>query len=105
MNRAQRNEATPVYDEHYYRACCGGPVPYERNDYWLTIFHGIADQVVRSLQPRKVLDAGCAKGFLVEALWERGVEAYGIDISEYAISEVRKDIHGFCRCASLTEPI
>lgn len=84
---------------------CGGPVPYERNDYWLRIFHGIADQVVRSLQPRKVLDAGCAKGFLVEAFWERGVEAHGIDVSEYAISQIRKDIQPFCRSASLTEPI
>jgi 2-polyprenyl-3-methyl-5-hydroxy-6-metoxy-1,4-benzoquinol methylase len=83
----------------------GGPVPYERNDYWLGIFRGIADQIVRSLQPRRVFDAGCAKGFLVEALWERGVEAQGIDISEYAISQVRKDIQAFCLCASLTAPI
>jgi GT2 family glycosyltransferase len=44
-----------------------------------------------------VLDAGCAKGFLVECLRDRGVEAYGIDISEYAISEVRADIQPYCR--------
>jgi GT2 family glycosyltransferase/SAM-dependent methyltransferase len=99
------NASSPDYDEHYYSESYGGPVPYERNEYWLGIFHGIADQIVRSLQPRRVLDAGCAKGILVEALWERGVEAYGIDVSAYAISQVRRDMQAFCRCASLTEPI
>ena len=94
-----------AYDEQYYAESYGGPVPYERNDYWLKYFHAIADQIVRSLQPGRVLDAGCAKGFLVEALWERGIAAYGIDISEYAISQVRRDMQAYCRCASLTEPI
>lgn len=92
------------YDEEYYQKYCGG-IPYERNDHWLTFFHGIADQIVRSLHPRRVLDAGCAKGFLVEALWERGVETYGIDFSEHAIAEVRMDMQPYCRRASLTDPI
>ncbi len=37
--------------------------------------------------PKKVLDVGCAKGFLVEAVRPRGVEAFGNDISEYAMGE------------------
>ena len=64
-----------LYDETYYRCHCGH-IPYERSDFWLRFFHSIADQIVRALRPRRVLDAGCAKGFLVEALWERGVQAY-----------------------------
>src|SRR5262249_41812439 len=47
----------------------------------------------------------CAKGFLVEALRDRGIEAYGLDISAYAIGEVRSDVRTFCRVASATEPI
>ncbi|MDC2979033.1 class I SAM-dependent methyltransferase [Pelagibacteraceae bacterium] len=35
----------------------------------------------------KVLDVGCAKGFLVEAFQEIKVDAYGIDISSYAIKK------------------
>jgi SAM-dependent methyltransferase len=35
----------------------------------------------------RVLDIGCAKGFLVKDLRALGLEAFGIDISEYAISE------------------
>jgi len=101
----KENDLRLAYNEQYYSDSYGGPVPYERSEYWLKYFHAIADQIVRSLQPRRVLDAGCAKGFLVEALWERGVESYGIDISEYAISQVRRDMLPYCQCASLTEPI
>ena len=33
----------------------------------------------------KVLDIGCAKGFLIKDLLSIGIDAYGIDISEYAL--------------------
>lgn len=39
----------------------------------------IADLVVRTLQPRKVLDAGCAGGLLVREFLRRGVDAHGFD--------------------------
>lgn len=93
-----------VFDESYYQTGFG-PIPYERNSYWLNFFATIADEIARCLKPHTVLDAGCAKGFLVEALWARGIETLGIDVSAYAISQVRKDIAPYCRAASLTEPI
>lgn len=33
----------------------------------------------------RVLDVGCAKGFLVKDLLELGVDAYGVDLSRYAL--------------------
>lgn len=33
-----------------------------------------------------VLDYGCAKGFIVRAFRERGVEAWGLDVSTYALN-------------------
>lgn len=39
----------------------------------------IADLVVRTLRPKKVLDAGCAGGLLVREFLRRGVEAHGFD--------------------------
>ena len=44
-------------------------------------------------------------GFLVEALHDRGVDAHGIDISEYAISQVDESIHDRCGVAALTKPL
>jgi O-antigen biosynthesis protein len=93
-----------LYGEEYYRCGCG-PIPYEHSEHWIRFFSGIAEQIVHSLKPQRVLDAGCAMGFLVEALLDRGIEARGIDISPYAISRVRRDIAPYCRVASLTEPI
>jgi len=40
----------------------------------------------------KVLDIGCAKGFLVKALRWMGREAYGFDISDYALKEADPEI-------------
>src|SRR5712691_9792606 len=93
-----------LYDAAYYQTHCG-PIPYERNAQWLGFFHHMAEALIRELKPRRVFDAGCAWGFLVEALRDRGVEAWGVDISPYAIGRVRQDMQPFCRVASLTEPI
>ena len=68
-------------------------------------FGDVADGIVRDLHPSSVLDAGCAMGFLVEALRKRGVDACGIDVSEYAISQVDESVADRCRVASLTEPL
>ena len=91
------------YGRYYYRHDCG--IPYERNSHWLDFFGKVADGIVRDLRPTSVLDAGCAMGFLVEALRERGVEAWGIDVSEYAISQVDESVKEFCEVASLAEPL
>ena len=43
----------------------------------------------------RVLDFGCAKGYLVKALRYLDVQAFGYDISEYAISEADTDVVDF----------
>jgi SAM-dependent methyltransferase len=94
---------TPEYGASYYEQYCG--IPYERSEHWLTFFGNAADGIVRDLRPASVLDAGCAMGFLVEALNRRGVEAWGVDISEYAISKVDESVAERCWAASLAEPL
>ena len=42
----------------------------------------------------KVLDFGCAKGFLVKAFRLFGIDAYGVDVSAYAIQSVEPDTWG-----------
>src|SRR3990172_4083903 len=95
-----------LYDERYYKgyhSACG--LPYDRIEPWLNFFANIADKIVEQVSPRTVLDVGCAKGFLVEALRDRGVEAFGLDISEYAISQVRDDLKPYCWVASAGHPL
>jgi SAM-dependent methyltransferase len=91
------------YDAYYYAHCCGAP--YEREGTIWEHFRTIADRIVSDIAPRTVLDAGCAKGFLVEWLRKRGVEAWGLDVSEYAIGEVTPEIRPYCRVASVAEPL
>ena len=93
-----------IYNEEYYHSGCG-PIPYEEPEHWNEFFGIIADRIVSDLHPKTVLDAGCAMGYLVAALRDRGVEAYGLDISEYAISMVRDDIKPYCKVGTLTEKI
>ncbi len=93
-----------LYNYEYYHNCCG-PIPYEDPSHWVLFFGVIADCIVRDLKPKTVLDAGCAMGYLVAALRDRGVDAYGVDISEYAISKVREDVRPYCLTGSLTETL
>jgi hypothetical protein len=97
------NDSSRLYDAEYYAHGCGEP--YERNDTWLNLFNGFAEHISRDIQPKTVLDAGCAMGFLVECLHERGIKAWGIDISEYAIQNVHESIRSYCRVGSISDPL
>jgi len=98
-------ELGATYDANYYQTGCG-PFPYNRTEpHWTHFFGGIATRLIEVLKPRRVLDAGCALGFLVEAFWDRGVEAWGIDISPFAIENVRRDMRDYCRVGSISQDI
>ncbi len=95
-------DASELFDAYCF-AHGFGPRPYRRDQEWLRFFDGIAERIVGEIQPRTVLDAGCAMGFLVEGLRSRGVEAFGIDISDYAIQNVHPGIQPYCRVGSVAE--
>lgn len=84
-----------VYDKDYFE---NGKATGKSNyfDYsWHrlgTYFQNTAKHIVDKFSPASALDVGCAKGFLVKALTDLGVNAYGIDPSEYAIGCVPEDI-------------
>ena len=92
------------FDEFYFSRYVG-PSRYQRDEHWLGVFDAIADRIVKDLQPRRVLDAGCAMGFLVEALRDRGVDAFGFDISDYALQHVRPDLRDYCWKASVDDAL
>ena len=98
------SESAVSYNAEYYASHCGS-VAYERNAFWLGIFGNVADQLIRAFAPQQVFDAGCALGMLVESFWDRGVEAHGRDISEFAIDSVRPDMRPYCSVGSLSAAI
>jgi hypothetical protein len=91
------------FDERYYATSCGRP--YNRDDDWLNFFGAIAEKIKSEINPKTVLDAGCALGFLVEQMRKNDIQAFGCDISEYAISQTHESIKPYCWVASLTDPI
>jgi len=98
----QLSETSKLYDENYFAHGCGRE--YKRDDHWLNFFGAIAGKIVAGIQPKTVLDAGCAMGFLVEQLRVQGVEAWGVDISEYAIQNAHESIQEYVWVGSVTEP-
>lgn len=73
--------------------------------HWRNFFTGVADRIVGLLEPATALDVGCAKGLLVQALVSRGVDAYGRDISEYAVESAHPEVRDRLSVVSATEPI
>jgi len=55
------------------------------------------------LKPHRVLEVGCAKGFLVRRFRQRGIEAHGADISRYAIGAAPKGIKPYVCVADILD--
>ncbi len=79
------------YDKSYFQ---GKESRYSHNggysdyDTMKTINKELANKVFDrfQLKGKKVLELGCAKGFLIKVLRDLKVEAYGIDFSEFAVN-------------------
>ena len=66
---------------------------YSYDGRWQSVAKDIVD--CYSLNKRaRVLDVGCGKGFLVKDLLDVGIDAYGVDVSEYALINCHDDVVG-----------
>ncbi|MDR1538628.1 MAG: glycosyltransferase [Clostridiales bacterium] len=92
-----------IFDADFFKTDCG--MDYANTEHWESFFGGIASNIIRTFDPQTVMDAGCAFGYLVAALRDRGVEAYGFDVSEYAIKNLCEGAKDYCFFHSITEPL
>ena len=89
-----------IYDADYYdRGVETGRSCY-RNYRWIPeLTCAMAMTIIDYLDLKRgarVLDYGCAKGYLVKALRILGRDAYGVDVSKYAIEHVDMDVRPYC---------
>lgn len=103
LPKKTEHDKNELYNEEYYNNYAG--VSYHDKKLWLKIFGRIADKIIADYNPKTVLDAGCAFGYLVSAFRRRGVQAYGIDISQYAISQADDSIKDYCYVGSLCDEL
>lgn len=67
-------------------------------------FERLEALVPHAKPPAKILDVGCAAGFLLEVAMERGYEPYGIELSEFAAAMAEKAIgQGRIYCGRLED--
>lgn len=66
---------------------------------------GVAQQICEKLAFHTMLDVGCSIGLLVSAMRDASVEAYGIDISEFAIGQVADRDRAYVQAQDVFSPL
>lgn len=93
-------KANSIYNEDYFE--CGsilGISGYINYSWMPELTIRMAHHLIQNLNIKRdetVLDYGCAKGFLVKALRLLDIQASGVDVSQYAISEAPHQVSQFC---------
>lgn len=108
LDQASRASAGHRYDSAYYgegrdpldRMGLSG---YERYDRDSSNADAAAYLVWKWFDVHRVLDVGCALGFVVEAMRELGLDAQGVDVSRHAVTHAALGARGHLHQGSLTE--
>ncbi len=93
------------YDEIYFDG--QGKSNYSGYTFESSPFARHAECIARVMQAfdlsGPVLDVGCAKGYLVYVLRQRGIEAFGVDCSKYALASASPDVQRYLWPASAVQ--
>jgi len=88
-----------IFNKDYYENGISTGVSLYTNYQWLPeLTIPMAFRIIETLQinqSHQILDFGCAKGYMVKALRLLDRNAYGVDISDYAINNSDKDVEKF----------
>lgn len=100
---SERKDYKSLYTMEYYKQYSN--IGYDNKDVWMSFFDNMAERIIEKYAPVTVLDMGCAFGYLVSALRKKGVQAYGIDISEYAVSQADAAIKPYIKAMSALDEL
>lgn len=83
-----------LYSENYYRISGDGSIGYrnyeEDKQYHAANFKKLLDSIERHKEKGRLLDVGCAVGFLLEEARIKGWDVYGAEMSSYAVNKARQ---------------
>jgi len=104
MRTSKKTEEHIRISREYGKMYFDGPREYGYGGYkydgrWIPV----AKDIVKHFNLKKndkVLDIGCGKGFLVKDLLNLGIDAYGIDVSQYALENCEKEVVGRLKIGS-----
>ncbi len=89
-----------MYDREYYEGEAeSGYAAYEDGAWTAQLCSLFADH----LRPQRLLEVGCAKGFLVRRFRDMSIDAWGCDISSYAIGAAPDDVKPYVSVADIRE--
>ncbi len=98
------------YGQEYWATLDSG-AGYQDSTMWADIGHAIAEVLVFDKEAgvdrsgeHCLVDVGCAYGFLLRHLRKRGIESFGLDFSQYAISQAPDDVSYYIKRFDLTKP-
>ncbi len=97
MSCSRLESKSSRFGEDFFNS--GKRVPGTFEDYsfdaYCAFFGPLCGIIVKHFSPHRVLDIGCAKGSMVNVFRELGVEAFGVDVSEYAIYSAPKSLRPY----------
>ena len=89
------------FDKDYYEnGIATGKSCYENYRWIPELTYPLAHAICSNLSLQKgtkLLDYGCAHGFVVKAMRDFGIDAYGCDVSSFAISKAPKEIDNYLK--------
>lgn len=98
------------YGKEYWDTLDGG-MGYQDSMLWVNIscavkdLFGIDRVAQEDISPgMKLLDVGCAMGYSVRWFRKQGFDAWGVDLSQYALDHAPEDIAEYLRQFDLTSP-
>lgn len=104
MPRSQK-ESRSRFGENFFDS--GKRVPgtfdYYSFDEYCRVFRPFCRVIVKHFNPGRVLDVGCAKGSLVCAFRDIGIDSFGVDISKYAVSSAPRFLRPFLYVVDLDQ--
>jgi SAM-dependent methyltransferase len=78
---------------------------YQSHMVWIKRYNEIANWLVTTFNPKKVIDFGCGNGFIISKLKEQGVSVIGVDGSASAVENAAQNVKKNIQVADVSKSL